>query len=65
MLRRALLGGTLGDYAPPSRLCGRWWRFSPETVGCGYADVTLTRLIAFFSACRDGKAGVPIMAAIG
>jgi hypothetical protein len=27
----------------------------PDTVGCGYADVALTRLIAFFSACRDGK----------
>ena len=41
MLRRALLGGMLGDHAPPSRLCGRWWRF-PETVARGYADISLT-----------------------
>jgi len=27
----------------------------PVTVAGGYADAALTRLFAFFSACRDGK----------
>ena len=54
MVRRALLGGTLGDHAPPSR-CVAGGGVFPETVACGYADVALTCLIAFFAACRDGK----------
>src|SRR5215468_3120399 len=57
MLRRSLLGVTLGDM-PPSRLCGRWCRL-PETVACGLCgrgvDAVASSFIAFFSACRDGK----------